>query len=109
MCSAAAPTTGGGRCLGNFAVNPQAVSSYKSHSTGPSSNAGKTRLSVTVSFAVNVVETVALGIAAWVTSSVALRAQTATNAAEVAVQVFLLIGVRSSVWSPDQSHPLGYG
>ncbi len=43
------------------------------------------------------------------TSSVALRAQTATNAAEVAVQVLLLIGVRSSVRSPDQSHPLGYG
>ena len=85
------------------------MSSATSRSSGPPSNAGETRLSVSVSFAVNVVETVALGIAAWVTSSVALRAQTATNAAEVAVQVFLLIGVDSSVRSADQTHPLGYG
>jgi cation diffusion facilitator family transporter len=62
-----------------------------------------------VSFVVNVVEMVALGIAAWVTSSVALRAQTAANAADVAVQVFLLIGVVSSVRAADQDHPLGYG
>jgi cation diffusion facilitator family transporter len=85
------------------------VNSAESPPTGASSNGGETRLSVIVSFAVNVVETVALGIAAWVTTSVALRAQTATNAAEVAVQVFLLIGVVSSVRSPDQTHPLGYG
>ncbi len=44
-----------------------------------------------------------------VTGSVALRAQTAANAADVAVQVFLLIGVLSSVRAPDQTHPLGYG
>jgi divalent metal cation (Fe/Co/Zn/Cd) transporter len=44
-----------------------------------------------------------------VTGSVALRAQTAANAADVAVQVFLLIGVLSSVRPPDQTHPLGYG
>jgi cation diffusion facilitator family transporter len=77
--------------------------------SGKSSNAGGTRLSVAFSFAVNVVETIALGIAALMTSSVALRAQTAANAADVAIQVFLLIGVLSSVRSPDQSHPLGYG
>jgi cation diffusion facilitator family transporter len=77
--------------------------------SGKSSSTGDTRFSVTVSFAVNVVETIALGIAAWMTGSVALRAQTAANAADVAVQVFLLIGVLSSVRSPDQSHPLGYG
>ena len=85
------------------------MTSNRSPSSGTTTSAGETRLSVAVSFAVNLVETAALGIAAWVTASVALRAQTAANAAEVAVQVFLLIGVVSSVRSPDQSHPLGYG
>ena len=70
---------------------------------------GTTRRSVLVSFVVNGAETLGLGVAAGVTGSVALRAQTAANAAEVAVQVFLLIGVLSSVRPPDQTHPLGYG
>ncbi|MGO9177852.1 MAG: cation diffusion facilitator family transporter [Candidatus Limnocylindrales bacterium] len=71
--------------------------------------ASTTRRSVLVSLTVNGAETLALGIAAWVTSSVALRAQTAANAADVAVEVFLLIGVLSSVRPPDATHPLGYG
>jgi cation diffusion facilitator family transporter len=70
---------------------------------------GAARRGVLVSLAVNVAETVGLGVASGVTGSVALRAQTAANAADVAVQVFLLIGVLSSVRPPDQSHPLGYG
>jgi cation diffusion facilitator family transporter len=70
---------------------------------------GTTRRSVLVSLIVNCAETLGLGVAAGVTGSVALRAQTAANAADVAVQVFLLIGVLSSVRAPDQSHPLGYG
>jgi cation diffusion facilitator family transporter len=51
----------------------------------------------------------AMGAAAWLTASVALRAQTAANAADVAVGMFLLIGVLSSARPPDDSHPLGYG
>ena len=70
---------------------------------------GATHQSVVVSFVVNCAETVALGFAAWVTGSVALRAQTAANFADVVVQVFLLIGVLSSVRPPDETHPLGYG
>jgi divalent metal cation (Fe/Co/Zn/Cd) transporter len=70
---------------------------------------GTTRRSVLVSFVVNCAETLGLAVAAGVTGAVALRAQTAANAAEVAVQVFLLIGVLSSVRPPDQTHPLGYG
>jgi cation diffusion facilitator family transporter len=70
---------------------------------------GTTRRGVLVSLVVNGVETLGLGVAAGATGSVALRAQTATNAADVAVQVFLLIGVLSSVRPPDQTHPLGYG
>ncbi len=68
-----------------------------------------TRRSVLVSLAVNGAETVALGGAAWVTGSVGLRAQTAANAADLAVVAFLLIGVLSSARPADQDHPLGYG
>jgi divalent metal cation (Fe/Co/Zn/Cd) transporter len=70
---------------------------------------GTTRRSVLVSLVVNCAETLGRGVAAGVTGSVALRAQTAASAADVAVQVFLLIGVLSSVRPPDQTHPLGYG
>ena len=72
-------------------------------------DAGSTHRSVIVSFAVNGAAMIALGVAAWVTASVALRAQTAATSADVAVQLFLLIGVLSSVRPPDATHPLGYG
>jgi len=70
---------------------------------------GTTQLSVVVAFVVNATETAALGAAAWLTGSVALRAQAFTSAADVAVAVFLLIGVVRSVRPADESHPLGYG
>ena len=72
-------------------------------------NVGTTRRSVIVSLVVNCVETLAVGVAALVTGSVALRAQTTANCADVAVEVFLLIGVLSSARPPDETHPLGYG
>jgi cation diffusion facilitator family transporter len=65
--------------------------------------------SVVVALVVNCLETVGLGVTAWATASIALRAQTAAEAAEVAVTVLLLIGVLSSVRGPDEAHPLGYG
>jgi len=68
-----------------------------------------TRLSVLVFLAVNGAEGIALGLAAWLTGSVALRAQTADNIAEFAVDVFLFIGVFRSVRAYDDAHPLGYG
>jgi cation diffusion facilitator family transporter len=70
---------------------------------------GATRRSVLVSLAVNGIETAALGTAAWATGSVALRAQTAANAADMAVIAFLFIGELSSDRPADESHPLGYG
>jgi len=73
------------------------------------STADGTRRSVLVSFGVNGVETLALGAAAWATGSAALRAQTAANAADMAVVAFLLIGVLSGSRPADESHPLGYG
>jgi cation diffusion facilitator family transporter len=74
-----------------------------------SADAGETSRSVLVSLAVNGGETLALGIAALVTGSVALRAQTAANAADMAVMGFLLIGVLSSARPADDRHPLGFG
>jgi cation diffusion facilitator family transporter len=68
-----------------------------------------THRSVVASLAVNGAETVALGITAWATGSVALRAQTAASAADMAVGVFLIIGVLSSARAADDTHPLGYG
>jgi divalent metal cation (Fe/Co/Zn/Cd) transporter len=52
---------------------------------------------VTTALIVNCVEVVGLGIAAWITKSTSLRAETAVNVAEVAIVVFLLVGVRSSL------------
>jgi cation diffusion facilitator family transporter len=72
-------------------------------------DARATHRSVVASLAVNGGEAVALGIAALVTGSVALRAQTAATLADTAVGVFLLIGVLSSARPADDSHPLGYG
>ena len=70
---------------------------------------GATRRSVLVSLAVDLLETLTLGIAAWLTGSVAMRSQVAAAAADVAVQVFLLIGVFSSARPSDEAHPLGHG
>ncbi len=64
---------------------------------------------VVTSLVINVAEVVGLGVTAWITGSTALRAQTAVNVAEVAVVVFLLKGVLSSVRDPDERHPLGHG
>lgn len=73
------------------------------------SEAKSTSVSVITALVVNCVEVVGLGVAAWITGSTALRAQTAVNAADVAVVLFLLEGVLSSARGPDERHPLGHG
>jgi cation diffusion facilitator family transporter len=67
------------------------------------------KIGVITSLVVNCIEVAGLGVAAWITGSTALRAQTAVNVAEVAVVVFLLLGVLKSVREPDERHPLGHG
>ena len=67
------------------------------------------KIGVIPSLVVNCIEVAGLGVAAWITGSTALRAQTAVNVAEVAVVVFLLLGVLKSVREPDERHPLGHG
>jgi cation diffusion facilitator family transporter len=68
-----------------------------------------THRSVLVALGVNCAQTLALAAVAWFTGSAALLGQSAANAAEVAVAVFLLIGVLSSSRPADETHPLGYG
>src|SRR5471030_1358623 len=65
--------------------------------------------SVLASVAVNFAEALGLGVVAWISGSVALRAQTADNVAELAVAVFLYIGVLTSKRPSDDTHPVGYG
>jgi cation diffusion facilitator family transporter len=67
------------------------------------------KIGVITALAVNCVEVAGLGIAAWITGSTALRAETAVNVAEVAVVLFLLLGVLKSAREPDERHPLGHG
>ena len=67
------------------------------------------RRSVIVGLCVAVAQTVALAVAASITASVAMKTQTVTNLADVAVGVFLLLGVVRGNLPPDVDHPLGYG
>ena len=72
---------------------------------GPSAS----RRSVVVGLCVAIAQTVALAVAAGITASVAMKSQTVTNLADVAVGAFLLLGVLRSNLPPDADHPLGYG
>jgi cation diffusion facilitator family transporter len=67
------------------------------------------RRSVAIGLGVAIIQTVALGFAAGITGSVAMRTQTVTNLADVAVGIFLLLGVLRSDRPADDDHPLGYG
>lgn len=67
------------------------------------------RRSVIVGLWVAIAQTVALALASAATGSAAMKTQTATNLADVAVGFFLLIGVVSGDRPADDAHPLGYG
>ncbi|TBR25741.1 cation diffusion facilitator family transporter [bacterium] len=57
----------------------------------------------------NLAIAVAKGVAAAVTGSGAMLAETIHTAADCGNQVLLLVGIRQSRRPPDASHPLGYG
>ena len=61
------------------------------------------------SLAVNVVIAVAKGIAAGLTGSGAMLAETLHSFADCGNQLLLLLGIRQSKRPPDAKHPLGYG
>jgi cation diffusion facilitator family transporter len=80
-----------------------------SSTTIPRASGPGTRKVVRVAFALQALQTVALAAAAIVTGASALVAQTFVAAADLAVQVFLVVGVRTSARAADATHPVGYG
>ena len=68
-----------------------------------------TRRVVLVSLGLQIPQTAALAVAAILSGSAALVAQTFAATADLAVQAFLVIGVRASSREADESHPVGYG
>jgi cation diffusion facilitator family transporter len=65
--------------------------------------------SVFAALAANMTIAVAKGIAAALTGSAALFAETLHTIADAGNEVFLYIAIRRSARDPDPSHPLGYG
>jgi cation diffusion facilitator family transporter len=65
--------------------------------------------SVLAALAANTMIAVAKGIAAALTGSAALFAETLHTIADAGNEVFLYIAIRRSGREPDASHPLGYG
>jgi cation diffusion facilitator family transporter len=65
--------------------------------------------SVFAALAANTLIAVAKGIAAALTGSAALFAETLHTVADAGNEVFLYIAIRRSNREPDASHPLGYG
>jgi len=64
---------------------------------------------VLVAVATNLLVTVAKAVAAVLTGSAAMAAETAHSIADTCNEVLLYIGVRRGGKAPDQQHPLGYG
>ena len=61
------------------------------------------------SLAVNVAIAAAKGVAALMTGSGAMLAETLHSSADCSNQLLLLLGVKQSAKPPDAAHPLGYG
>lgn len=80
--------------------------------TGPEredgSSEGTTR-AVLAAFAGNLAIAITKAIAAYVTGSGALVAETAHSIADSLNQILLYIGIRRSVQPPSEKHPLGHG
>jgi len=75
----------------------------------PTVSSRSTRRIVLVALAVQAPQTVALAAATIATGASALVAQTFVAGADLAVQVFLVVGVRTSARAADATHPVGYG
>jgi cation diffusion facilitator family transporter len=65
--------------------------------------------SVLAALAANTTIAIAKGVAAALTGSAALFAETLHTVADAGNEVFLYIAIRRSDRSPDETHPLGYG
>jgi cation diffusion facilitator family transporter len=72
-------------------------------------SAGESTSEILKSLAVNVVIAVSKGVAALLTGSGAMLAETLHSFADCGNQLLLLKGVRATRRPPDRAHPLGYG
>ena len=75
---------------------------------GPDAHEASTR-TVVVAVVVNLAITFAKGLAAALTGSAALWAETAHSLADTGNEVLLFVGLRRSTRPPDARHPYGYG
>jgi cation diffusion facilitator family transporter len=71
--------------------------------------AGESLTSILAALAANTAIAIAKGVAAAVTGSPALLAETLHTTADAGNEVFLWVAVRRSKRPADESHPLGYG
>ncbi|HZJ66912.1 MAG TPA: cation diffusion facilitator family transporter, partial [Kofleriaceae bacterium] len=71
--------------------------------------AGESTGEILKSLAVNVIIAAAKGVAAFVTGSGAMLAETLHSFADCGNQLLLLQGVRATRRPPDRAHPFGYG
>ncbi len=75
----------------------------------PSSDSEESTRTVIIALLTNLAVAVAKGIAAAVTGSAAMFAETAHSIADTMNEVLLVVGVRRSSRSADDMHPHGYG
>ena len=71
--------------------------------------AGESTGEILKSLAVNVIIAVSKGVAAFLTGSCAMLAETLHSFADCGNQLLLLKGVRATRRPPDRAHPFGYG
>jgi cation diffusion facilitator family transporter len=71
--------------------------------------AGESTGEILKSLAVNVIIAVSKGVAAFITGSGAMLAETLHSFADCGNQLLLLQGVRATRRPPDRAHPFGYG
>src|ERR1044071_3440168 len=71
--------------------------------------AGESTGEILKSLAVNIVIASSKGVAAAITGSGAMLAETLHSFADCGNQILLLVGLRQAARPPDKAHPLGYG
>ncbi|TNM68323.1 cation transporter [Streptomyces sp. NP160] len=70
---------------------------------------GESTITVLVALGANLAVAVAKGVAAVITGSASMAAETAHSFADTLNQVFLLIALKGSTRPADRAHPFGYG
>ena len=91
------------------ATIPHIGTTSPTEASAPDQETGESLVSVLVALTVNVLLATGKGIAAALTGSSALFAETLHTVADAGNEVFLWIAVRRSRRPPDASHPFGYG